>query len=649
MRGASQEYNNQHKPRLFLIERLSLPLVLLALILRCFGYESLYIQVTEAVKRLKILSLLERIGVRQLDFETCENVDTSIRMVDRMNMVKEAMDSLIDDPRRLDAYAPLFPNVPDAGRFLYSTLYIRCNRSFKMVSLFAMWLESMRPGPRRLVVYIYRDPLLSSYLAHVGEVVVNVAPPSWLAMAAGRVRDLLKGLVSRLRKSRPFQKKAPPAPPPASKSRRVVFFPHKSAFYGDLFMKDHFYSSDEDSPLHPTNILHVEFQQTPEVQDKLKRQIELGMPVHIMSRYSILNSLRSILRFLKFLQDNRRSLRAAGALRSSLAAKVAISYLLFEHYDHGLDALPDGVEVALLGYDMLFPPELAMALKSRKIVTVAVQERMFASFMAPIHTFLIDHYLATGPLAKEAIEGRPNVLVQKIEPVGFVRSDMLHRYAAEADERLDALRKQKKLIVALDHHSSRDRHNQRQSFATNWTANKCFYEDILRLAVQWPEVHIIIRGKNADWMNLEFFQDIVAKIESTPNVEVNRDYTRLNVSYILCAKADLVIAKHTSLIDECIAVGKQVLVHDYTHNASSLTSCMYDYEGAPFFCHDFAALERSVARFLREGRVMDAEAFNDLRQRVFGGLSDGACSRRVREYVMALLEETSQNAKERAQ
>ena len=40
---------------------------------------------------------------------------------------------------------------------------------------------------------------------------------------------------------------------------KVMFFPHKSVFYGDLFIKDHFYSKDKSSSFHPGNIIHLEY------------------------------------------------------------------------------------------------------------------------------------------------------------------------------------------------------------------------------------------------------------------------------------------------------------------------------------------------------------------------------------------------------
>ena len=39
---------------------------------------------------------------------------------------------------------------------------------------------------------------------------------------------------------------------------KVLYFPHQGIFYGDLYVKDSFYSKEIDSVFYPSNILHIE-------------------------------------------------------------------------------------------------------------------------------------------------------------------------------------------------------------------------------------------------------------------------------------------------------------------------------------------------------------------------------------------------------
>ena len=51
---------------------------------------------------------------------------------------------------------------------------------------------------------------------------------------------------------------------------------------------------------------------------------------------------------------------------------------------------------------------------------------------------------------------------------------------------------------------------------------------------------------------------------------ISNNYEEFRYSYKLCANADLIIAKHTSLADECLAKGIPVIFHEYTHNTKKL-------------------------------------------------------------------------------
>src|SRR5207247_1114874 len=97
-------------------------------------------------------------------------------------------------------------------------------------------------------------------------------------------------------------------------------------------------------------------------------------------------------------------------------------------------------------------------------------------------------------------------------------------------------------------------------------AHEHFLRDMLRMAADIPSAFIVCRFKYADWTLLPRFATIVAEIESRENLTISTEYDKPFFSYGLCAHSDLVIAKPTSLADECLAVGIPVLFHDYTHN-----------------------------------------------------------------------------------
>ena len=65
-------------------------------------------------------------------------------------------------------------------------------------------------------------------------------------------------------------------------------------------------------------------------------------------------------------------------------------------------------------------------------------------------------------------------------------------------------------------------------------------------------------------------------------------------AYKLCANADLVIAKHTSLADECLANEIPVLFYDYTHNMKQMMADVFNYLSSGLMCYNLEELlERS--------------------------------------------------------
>jgi hypothetical protein len=158
----------------------------------------------------------------------------------------------------------------------------------------------------------------------------------------------------------------------------------------------------------------------------------------------------------------------------------------------------------------------------------------------------------------------------------------------------------------LDYHSSQNWWESIYPLISH-TANKAFYLDIIRLALDRPAVDFLVRGKNIDWLEDPFFADVAAIIDLIPNLDVDRTYSELNRSYNLAAEADCIVAKHTSLGDECLAVGKPVVFHDWSENSVGYARSFNAYAGLPIFACDYASLLDLLDRALawREQKVID--------------------------------------------
>ncbi|MDK2954761.1 MAG: hypothetical protein PWQ57_257 [Desulfovibrionales bacterium] len=624
----------------FLIERLSLFLLVLAFILRCMGWVVYYANLSPVFRFHCLKHLIRWGGLRALDLGKMEILEADKVFTDGLNFIPTAVNDFMEQSKVFSLVEDACFGVKEGGKSLKTALYAQATRRYHIVYYFLLLLRSAPIKPRFVLTYIYRDIYVSNYLRHIEAPVLNIAPSFWSIKLWECGARTLKGAPSKICRRffrQPSINKLEDVARRVPDTYKTLYFPHQSIFYGQLFAKDHFYSERQDSLLHSSNILHVEFRPSSCPNEHLEKQKEMNLETYTLNGLGVKVIFFSMTEFFHFLWQHRKQLLNASAKRS-LCMQLLILYIEFRHYVKEVLPIEKNAQLAIVGYDMLLPAGLALALKSLGIQTVATQERLYPVFQAPYCSVILDHYLVASNFVKDRLAAAPNFCVNNVISVGMVRTDLLHRYSSLHRDMTCFKKSSSVIVTVLDFHSEKNADAQRLCPVNNWTANKNFYFDVIQLAKFFNELHITIRGKDDAWLHLEYFQDVKQVIQSLPNVEVSREYGMLNESYRLCANSDLVIAKHTSLADECLAVGKQVLIHDYTHNSRSLLSASFDYFGAPFFCHSFEELRCGVQRYLDTGCVMDPKQYEAIRSRVFEGRADGKVRQRVQQVILDILQ-----------
>jgi hypothetical protein len=138
-------------------------------------------------------------------------------------------------------------------------------------------------------------------------------------------------------------------------------------------------------------------------------------------------------------------------------------------------------------------------------------------------------------------------------------------------------------------------------------------------------------------MSLPIFNEIIQKINSSENIIISTDYSKDFFSYDICAHSDLVIAKYTSLADECLSVGIPVLFHEYTHNTERILADVFDYNPAKIMCFNYQELlERAKIVINGKPNTM-IQDYEYLKNVVYGGLSDGRVKERIHKHIEELL------------
>jgi len=408
----------------------------------------------------------------------------------------------------------------------------------------------------------------------------------------------------------------------------VLFFPHGGVVGAGHPPKDHFYSNEIDSPFHPSKIIHLEYDNRTDMNLEIER-----MKKYLRSNYiyykrfvkgniSFFNIIRLIIKIfsIKKLFDYKNI--KSNFLYYSL---VVYTYATFIGYRSSLTHYKEA-KIALVGYDILFPKALAFALESLNIKTISITER-FILIYSNNYTFSLDTLLSASESSSKIIKKSDRFLTNNLYSVGQVRTDKFFYKDIPKS-------KYKARVVVLDHHIENDSENQKFEPILNWKNDVNYRNEILFLAELNPEIEFIFRGKNCSWYNNKYHHHIKTKADKLPNVSVDMDYS-INSwkSYNLCASADLIIARPTSLAEECVSKGMDVIVMDYGINYTISVAKFSPKLLRKYYCHSSKHFIEMFEFWKEHGYVITKKLKDQIKSEIFSNLTDGKVKQRVQKYL----------------
>ena len=399
--------------------------------------------------------------------------------------------------------------------------------------------------------------------------------------------------------------------------QKIALITHMGLTFGNLFKKDLYYSDAIKKP----DVLHIDYHGI--------KCPEPGLSWVTFNSHCC-NTKDTLAVLTRGLPHIRRLSHIIGLI------ELMREYALYRSYRNHLTPYKN-LKLALIDFDVLCPKELILALESRGIETVATQERFGLTFNNLLGSVIATHYLCASQYAADVMAGSPLNAVEHYEPVGLHRSDYIWGFwpMAPPDCLKEPLSKGKRIIVAFGFHTYTAWETSQADLLCNWKAHRQFLEDMLRLSEDINGVFIILRYKHINWITSPEFADLLQKIHNSDNITISEDYSESHFSYRLCAYSDLVIAKSTSIADECLSFGIPVLFHEYMHNTDSLVSGAFDYLDAGIDCHSYDELVMKAKAVLVD--TIPRGKYSMLKQTLFGNLGDGNTRERVRRYVEKLI------------
>ena len=417
------------------------------------------------------------------------------------------------------------------------------------------------------------------------------------------------------------------------KKANILYFPHKGISYSNLFQKDIFYSTELENPLHRNQICHIELTENITANERISisndyRRNNIEPTFIDKNPISVLNLIQLFIKNIRTLNKNKNTLHRAFIL--------ALTTLQINRYVKSFE-LFKGSKLALIGYSFLFPKPAAIALQTMGIKTIAVQERFFLPFMlcfAPI----LDVFFVHGKITQKAMENRAYAVLQDIIISGDPMHQRIpsHKRVAQI-ERKNRFGQYSKVCLVLDFHSLPDPFTNACSPGIGWVDNLYFYNTIIAIAKENTSCVFIIRGKNCDWLEIPAFLHIKNSISLIPNLEIDTNYDISERSYQIAAMSDFVIARLTSLCDQCLAEDIPVFAFDAMANGDPITSYLHDYSPYPIMVFDEKILRQRVKNFIEHSRYMPKDKLKKMQRDYYGKGEINDPQRYIKDTILELL------------
>ena len=416
-------------------------------------------------------------------------------------------------------------------------------------------------------------------------------------------------------------------------NKKVAFVVHKGLVYGSkdhiIFEKSLYYTSDKNSCFNKYNILHLDYENFLSSDQNLlwfclkkektsNTQIFLKVLLASVKTLYLIKNWSQFLGWLLCMQQYSRYLRYCEVVKKFKNLKLA-----------------------LIDYDYLCPKTLLLAFEKNNIKTAATQERFITIFKPIFYNIMLDTYFVASEYVVNFLKQSKFHDIKNIISVGQYRSDYISLCKKIVPEEIqEAKNKGKKIVVALGFHTTENWFESYITPTTNWAAQINFLEDIIKLSKLLNNVFIVLRYKELDWVNNEYFNEIINKIINCENIIISKNYSEDRHSYKLCANANLIIAKHTSLGDECLANGIPVLFHEYTHNTKKYISDAFDYLSSEIMCYNFEELLEKSKSLLFNSSSKLKDEISKLNKTIYYVKERGNIKNKIIEQVERLVNST---------
>jgi hypothetical protein len=324
---------------------------------------------------------------------------------------------------------------------------------------------------------------------------------------------------------------------------RVAYFPHKG-IYNRNKIKDLFYLKKVNSNFNKKNIAHIEWCHSDLTHQSQRYYLKKKIPLFFWDAFSF--KKKSAINVVKFFIFKFKLI--FNFIKFSIFLEILTSaYQIFHAKEKLTNNFPN-LKYVLAGYDVLLSNEIAAACRLLDVKVIAVQDRILVPSWS--HTMCYDYYFALGPSSKKILKKRMNKTVKNIYSINILKNK---NFIFKKN-----INKLKCLVI--DYHSLEEKkwYSNGRTIAS-WKINFNFYQNILSLSKQYPNISFLIKSKNYVWCKHKYFKSLLKNIYQQKNIKILKNKKKWTSEYSINF-ADFAIAKYSSLSDQMLYMKKPIII-----------------------------------------------------------------------------------------
>ena len=337
--------------------------------------------------------------------------------------------------------------------------------------------------------------------------------------------------------------------------QEIGFFPHSGLKYGNFFKKNFFYSNSKKSRFYKNNIETLSLENFDKLTLKFLRFYKLK---HTQTNeFAKRVNYKKLYLFIKFFFKNTNFIKKNKLMNFIIFAEI---YLSIIRYTEFLEK--KNYRLIFFYNDFLIPPALLLAANILQIKTASHQDRLLSYFY--YHHCLFDIYLIAGKKFEHIFKTKH--LVHKYEVLGLTRSSLIYEREVPFTNKIKSNPQFNGIVTCLLLGFRKDWNvNLYGEVGNSWSAIINFCKDIKKLADIFNDKYFIIKFK--DTINTEIISTINRIISKSDNLILNTDSNVTSVE--LVSNSEFVIGKYSTIMDEALIAGKNVLIHDLENFVST--------------------------------------------------------------------------------